>query len=522
LTQSRYLSAALLFAIASPLFGSPLSQAAEPATAPEVSVEQPGEMDLAQALQLAVRNNPGLRAALELEVQARNQRDSLFMLLTPTFNLGWQYRVNDREISFNPADSFGGDALASTFEPLYGNLGYIFGEMFGAGWVDDQDCAQLAQINGYADCDELSQAFLDGADLSPPSSADDGADSEPVVVQQKSQQIVNLSASWPINPRSIPMGRASNNELRAARADVQQQRDAVMLGVVRAYAATWQAQEALHLYGARLEAAEARLRDAQSLQGAGMLTREGQLQAQLLLERSRRAQQEGRAQLRSARRGLKLAIGLPELQIPELTAIPSLEIERFNPEDLRSQASELRPEAQAAESRTRATRELQVDAALQFLPQFSVTGNLSYTDRASGFDNRRNSWWIGLGVNLPLWDGGIRVKNARDAASRRRQAKARLEMLRQQIDAEVEGAWDRFQSRSESLAVAELELELAAELNTAVKLRFQLGQATQSELLEAETQREGANFALLQARAARELAAAELLASAGRIGTLQP
>jgi outer membrane protein TolC len=442
------------------------------------------------------------------------------MLLGPTISLGWQYRVNDREVSFDPSEAFGGGDLGSAFEPIYGNLGYIFGEMFDAGWIDNEDCDQLAVLNGFASCAELSDAFLNGEELSPPSTDDSSGDVEPVVVQPKSQHFFSLQGNWPISPRTITMGSAANHNLKAAAAQRQQNRDAVMLSVVRTYAAAWQAQEAAELQAAQLEAANAHLSDTQALQEAGMVTGDTLLRARLELERARRGQAQGQQQQRQALRGLRLALGKPSLPFGRLEAIPSVQIDRLDSINLGASAIEDRPEAQAARARNRAATDIKADAVVQFLPQFSVTGNLSVSDRSSGFDTQRTSWWIGLGVNLPIWDGGQRIKNARDAASKKRQAEAQLEAVRQQVSIEAENAWDAFVVRRDALPVVELELELATQLQTLVESRYRQGLATQAELLDALAALAGSRFSLLQARTAREVAAAELLAAAGHLSEI--
>ncbi len=505
LLRAALLSAALLVALAAVAGAQP---------APEGDT---ATFSLRDALQLAVKHNPNLRSALELEVQARADRDALLMALVPTVTLGWQYRINDREISFDPSEAFGGGDLGTAFEPIYGNLGYIFGEMFGAGWIDNDDCNELALLNGFADCDALTEAFLGGEDLAPPApeTSDDGEG--PIVVQPRMQQSLSLQGSWPLSPRTITMGKASGNQLQAARAQVQQSRDQVLLGVVRTYAGAWQLQEALALRAGQVTVAEAHLADTTALIEAGMVTPDALLRAQLELAQARRGLREGEQQHRQALRRLQLALGVPSWQPGALTAIPSVTIERVDNQGLVDAALEARPEARVAEAQDRAARDLKADAVLQFLPQFSVTGSLNWSDQSSGFDNKRSSWWIGLGVNLPVWDGGLRVQNARKAVSRKKQAEAQLEAVRQQVRTEVEDAWDSYQLRRDSVAVVELERELAAQLQELVIARYRSGQATQVEVLDAGSALARAGFSLLQARTARELAAAELLAAAGRV-----
>jgi len=495
--------------VAALLCGAPL--AAAPADADSA-------LSLKESLQLAVKHNPNLRSALELEVQARARRDALLTALIPSVSLGWQYRVNDREVGFDPAEAFGGGSLGSAFEPIYGNLGYIFGEMFGAGWIDNNDCDELAVINGLSNCEELTDAFLNGEDLTPSDPASSGDDAGPIIVQPKTQQFLNLQGSWPLSARTITMGRASSNQLKAARAQVQQSRDQVLLNVVRAYAAAWQMQEALTLRAGQVTVAEAHLEDTQALDSVGMVTRDAMLKAKLEVEKARRGVREGEQLQRQAMRGLQLALGVRELQAGTLTAIPSVDIARIDDIGLVDQALAARPDARAAKAQAQAAQDLKADAVLQFLPQFSVTGNLSWSDQSAGFDKQRHSWWLGMGVNLPIWDGGQRMQNARDAASKKRQAEAQLEAVRQRVRVEVENAWDAYQLRRDSVRIVELELELAAEVQKLIQARYQAGEATQVEVLDAGSALAFAELSLLQARTDREVAAAELLAAAGRVG----
>ncbi len=213
-----------------------------------------------------------------------------------------------------------------------------------------------------------------------------------------------------------------------------------------------------------------------------------------------------------------MAIGKPDLEIGTLEPLPAIEIARVDGEGLAREAAASRPEVAAAQADEGAARAMTADAALQFLPQLAVTGQFNWTDQAAGFDNIRTSWWIGVGVNLPIWDGGIKIHNTRAAASRRRQALANVEAVRQQVALEVENAWDGYQTKRGAIPIAQLERDLAAEAFRLVEVRYKAGNARQVELLDARTQVAFAELSLVQARADAQVAAAELLASAGRVG----
>jgi outer membrane protein TolC len=472
-------------------------------------------LDLKEAMRMAAVHNPNLRAVAEVEVQARTQRDQAWAFIQPTVSAGYQYRVNDREIAFSAADGFDTSAITGAFEPIFGNLGFIYGEMFAAGWIDGQDCDDLAVINGFADCAELTDAFLNGGSLNQP---DDSPPAEPLVVQPKSQQYLNLQVQWPLSPRAITMHQAGQRGVEGSRARVRQARDQLLLGVVRGYAGAWQAQEAVALLRDQVGLAEAHLQDTEALAAAGFITQDVLLRAQLEVERSRRGVRDAEQGSRTAQRALRMAIGKPDLEIGTLEPLPAIEIARVDGEGLAREAAASRPEVAAAQADEGAARAMTADAALQFLPQLAVTGQFNWTDQAAGFDNIRTSWWIGVGVNLPIWDGGIKIHNTRAAASRRRQALANVEAVRQQVALEVENAWDGYQTKRGAIPIAQLERDLAAEAFRLVEVRYKAGNARQVELLDARTQVAFAELSLVQARADAQVAAAELLASAGRVG----
>ena len=472
---------------------------------------------LADAMQLAAKHNPNLRAAVELEVQAKAQRDQAWAFVQPTISAGYQYRVNDREIALDFADSFDTSFLTDAFEPLYGNVGYILGELAEDNMIEPEDCDELAAINGFDDCAALLDAIQNGVDVT----GDPGTEpptQEPSIIQPKTQQFLNVDASWPISPRAISMGMAGQQNVLSARAQIRQARDQLLLAVVQTYAGAWQVQESVALLREQIGLAEAHLKDTQALASAGMITKDVTLRAQLEVEKIKRQLRDAEQMQRAALRGLKVAIGKRDLEIGNLTPLPTVSIERLDAEGLAKEAMEARPEVAGAEAQALAAQNMEADAVLQFLPTFAVAANWRWSDQAAGFDDKKTAWWIGLGVSLPIWDGGIKVHNARIAASRKRQAVANIDAVRQQVAMDVENAWDAFTTKRDAVSVAKLEQELAAEAYRLVEVRYKAGKARQVELLDAQTALKFAELGLVQAQVDRELAAAELLAASGRVG----
>ncbi len=488
---------------------------AVPAAAQGQLTERP--FALKDAMQMAVKHNPGLRAALELEVQAKAQRDQAFAFIQPNINAGYQYRINDREIALDFADSFDTSFLTDAFTPLYGNIGYILGELAEDNMIEPEDCTELAVINGFADCAEFLEAMNGEGDFGDSGDTEQPA-ADPTIIQPKTQQYLSLQADWPLSPRAISMAAAGKQNILSSRAQIRQARDQLLLGVVKAYAGAWQVQESVALIQEQIILVEAHLKDTQALDAAGMITRDVTLRAQLELEKIKRQLRDAQQMQRATIRGLRIAIGKRDLEIGALTPLPKVSITRVDSEGLAAEAMEQRPEVAGAEAQALGAQNMEVDAILQFMPAFAVSAQWNWSDQAAGFDDKQTSWWIGLGVQLPIWDGGIKVHNARIAASRKRQAIANIESVRQQVSMEVENAWDAFSTKRDAVSVAELERDLAAEAYRLVEVRYKAGKARQVEILDAQTALKFAELGFVQAQVDRELAAAELLAAAGRVG----
>ncbi len=470
------------------------------------------DFDLPRAVSAAMQSNPDLRVAAEAIPQARANRDKAFAFVQPTIGLGMQYRINDREIAFDPAEDFGGGAdLGEAFGGIYSNLGFIYGEFFENGTLDAQDCEEIAEINGFEDCAALTDAFANGAFDQDESGGDD-TPSEPVVIQQKEQLFVNADVTWPISPRVVTMARAGTAQIEAARAQVAEAREQVIAAVVQAYATAYQAQETAGVLASQIELAEAHVADTEVLLTAGLLTADAVLRARVEVARLQLQRREIQATEASARRALGLMMGADEAPAGVLASPAS--IGAIDPNEARADAAR-RPDLVAAGANAVATRELAVDQVLQFLPTFAVTGGWTWSNASSGFDDNKSSWFVGIGASVQIWDGGLHVHNLREATSRRRQAAANADALARRVEAEVLDAFDRFEAARDALPVAEAELQLAGEAYRLVQVRYAAGGAKQLEVLDARGALQQAELGYLQRMVGLQLRSVELLAATG-------
>jgi HAE1 family hydrophobic/amphiphilic exporter-1 len=483
-------------------------------------------LSLRAAAEATLSGNPSLRAAAELPEQAKASRDRALALILPQLTLGGQYRNNDREIALDWGDSLGGSGLDTAFESLFGNLGFIYGELFENGMIDAEECNEIAELNGFADCAAMVAAMESGQDLSGGASS---GSSEPIVIQPKEQWFLQAQAQWPLSPRVVTLMQAGQRQVEMAGEQERQARQQALLGVVRGYAAAYAAQEAADLVAAQLDLLDHHVRQVEAFRQVGLATEDALLRARLEGEKLRRQLRQAQQAARVARRGIATAMAVDDGSFGRLLPMPAVLLSRELPESrqhadpgdvdgMTAEALERRPETRIAAAGARASRILKTDAGLRWLPSIALMAAWNTQAPAAGFDGRAGGWYLGAGAQWTLWDGGILVQDLREANSRRRQADAQLEAVRAQVSTDVRNAVDAWQVARQATPVAQQEVDLARGNQRLVQVRYDAGAATQVEVLDALAALRAAELGLLQSRVQEQVAAAELLASAGRLG----
>lgn len=469
-------------------------------------------LDLTGAVQTALQNNPNISIVAEMVPQAKASRDRAYAMIQPNVSLGTMYRINDREIAFDMSETT--DLLGDAFGGIYGNIGLIYGNMFEAGMIDAEDCEEIASVNGFEDCAEMTDLLIDGGEFEAGTGDDD--DAEPMIIQPKTQLFVVAEAAWPLNPRVVPLARAGTHAVDGARAQVAQTREGIISAVVQVYAGVYQAQEAILVLEKMVVLAEAHVEDVELLESVGVVTRDVILRARLEKAKLDLQLTQLRQQSDTARRALGLLMGVDETPMGLLAPLGELTMIESTLDDARAVALR-RPDRAVVVSQAAAAKEMTIDSAMAFLPTFAVTGQWNWSNANSGFDDKKSSWNIGLAASLPIWDGGLNVHAAREAASRHRMATQQVSALTDQIDVEVIDAWAGWESAKGELPVAQLEHDLAVETFRLVEVRYQAGEARQIELLDARAQLQQAELTLLNKRVGLQMAAIELMAATGQL-----
>ncbi len=222
----------------------------------------------------------------------------------------------------------------------------------------------------------------------------------------------------------------------------------------------------------------------------------------------------GDESLRQAREALGLALGIPEqVGVPPNVNLNGIEAAaRASCKPARS--VDERPDIAALHGRVEVAHRMTKDAKYQFFPTVDVRSTVSSTTIDTGAAPN-TTWNVQAVLSVPIWDGGVRYGNLRDARAQEEIALQRLEAARRQAIVQIEQARRAVGVAEERRRVAAETRDLAAENDRLTRISYLEGRGTSLELVdaarvlrEAEIQLALREFELVKARVAAVLALA--------------
>jgi multidrug efflux system outer membrane protein len=192
----------------------------------------------------------------------------------------------------------------------------------------------------------------------------------------------------------------------------------------------------------------------------------------------------GDESLREAREALGLALGVPEetgvaanVNVGGLAANAMESCHVVDRVDLRPDIAQARAQLEVAKRNLR-------NVWYSFLPTVSLSSTVSATSPvSSGYPNP--VWNVQGSLEVPIWDGGTRYGNLRNARAAEDIAAQQLEALRRQAIIQVEQAQRQLAVAEESDKVATEQRDLAAKNDAMTQTAYTAGQGTSLELVTA-------------------------------------
>jgi outer membrane protein TolC len=312
----------------------------------------------------------------------------------------------------------------------------------------------------------------------------------------------------------IQKERAAAQNLKAAEYSYKDARELVVLVTGNAYLQAIAG-------AARVETAEAQVQTAQTLsdrsadqQNAGVIPAIDALRARVELQSRQQqliaARNEFAKQKLALARIIGLALGqefvLSDKAPYDLLIPPSLE------EGLR-RAYASRPDYQAALAQTRAAELSRRAATAERYPSLDLEGD--YGDIGVNPANSNGTFHVAGTLTVPIFQGGRAHADTLQAEATLRQAKARLEDLRGQIDNDVRTALLDLNAAADLVQVARSSVDLAEQALTQAQDRFAAGVSDNLEVVQAQESVASAHEAYISGLYAHNLAKVELARALG-------
>ncbi len=191
----------------------------------------------------------------------------------------------------------------------------------------------------------------------------------------------------------------------------------------------------------------------------------------------------GDESLREAREALGLALGIPE----ETGVSPNVDVGGLAQDAASScrvvSSVDERPEVAAARTQLDVAKRTLQNVWYTFLPTVTAQSTVSAVSPASLYPNP--VWSIQGVLQVPIWDGGTRYGNLRNARAAEDIAAQQLESLRRQAIIQVQQAQRQLVVAEESGRVARSQRDLAAQNDQMTQLAYMTGQGTSLELVTA-------------------------------------
>ncbi len=282
--------------------------------------------------------------------------------------------------------------------------------------------------------------------------------------------------------------RAAEEQLRFQELDVERQSEVIRLNVSTDYYNLQQADESVRINTAAVTNAQASLRDAQALEQAGVGTKFSVLQSKVNLANAQQTLTNSISQQRIARRQLATRLNLSQ-SVNVVTADPVRLAGLWDKtlEESIILAFQNRPELQQQLAQRNIFEQQRRGALAQIAPQVSLVASYNLLDQFDDNVAVTDGYSVGVQANWRLFDGGAARAQANQRKADIAIAETQFAQQRDQTRFEVEQAFSNLQSNLQNVNTATGALEQARESLRLARLRFQAGVGIQTEVIDAET-----------------------------------
>jgi outer membrane protein TolC len=296
-------------------------------------------------------------------------------------------------------------------------------------------------------------------------------------------------------------------QLTIAKVGVARARADIAFRSQDAYYGLLRAQDALVAAEQNQQQAELQLADTRKRIDAGDIPEADALRAQIPVAQSRAAVTRAQNALRVARQTLNSLLGQP-LATEESVATTAPTSTFSLPRDEVARLALLNsPDVLEATANVDVARSALQLARRSGDPSVELSGSHTHTSDPTTYTNLSS---LGLGVSIPLFDGGVARQQVRGAQAQLQQAESALILSRQQTTLAVEAAYADMESSLSDLASSQQVLAIAIQSSEKAHQAYLAGLTTTRDVLEAQRALAQARIDLNNAKYSCALAVARL------------
>ena len=184
-------------------------------------------------------------------------------------------------------------------------------------------------------------------------------------------------------------------------------------------------------------------------------------------------------------------------------------------DEAKTLALQVAPAVLAAEATERASKRAVKIAKGSFSPRITANADYQFAEEPSTFISETDSYTYGLRANVPIFQGGARFSQVRQAKATNESDRHRVLEAERQTTAQVVAAWEQLNAARATIVSAEIQVNANTLALEGVRKEALVGSRSTLDVLNAELELLNSEVALETAKRDEQVAAYSLLAAMG-------
>lgn len=307
--------------------------------------------------------------------------------------------------------------------------------------------------------------------------------------------------------------RASENTVRANRANLIVTEQQVLYDAVRAYAGVWRDRSVLQLAINNEKRLERQLQATRDRFNVGEVARTDVAQAEARLSGAESARVEAEGLVANSVATFRRVIALEPDHVDQPVKPADLPANEAQAQEMAAANPNI-----ATAQYTLAAAKDDVDVAFsQLLPQVDLRASASYANEPSTSIDWQRDASVGVQITVPLYQGGVEYSRVRQNKQLVRQRDEQLLSTQRGVSESVTTAWETLQTATSNIHSRQAQVRANRIALEGVEQEAQVGSRTVLDVLDAEQELFGSQVELVRAQATEAIAAYALLAAVGQL-----